>query len=263
MDRKLTLEQAEQLMRRTGGSLDLSSTQITALPDNLTVGGSLDLRGTQITALPDNLTVGGSLDLSSTQITALPDNLTVGGWLDLSSTQITALPDNLTVGGSLYLRGTQITAAERCKVKRLIDGTIKKHYIYADGVLFHRTGREHKIGEYTVYSGKINGQMLVTDGKLWAHCKTAKDGIADILFKRAKDRGADQYKGIDLDKPYTVEELKTMYRIITGACRAGTEAFVNSVRDLKDTYTVREALEITKGQYNAEAFSRFFAEAEA
>ncbi|WP_308586666.1 hypothetical protein, partial [uncultured Desulfovibrio sp.] len=45
----------------------------------LDVEGYLDLRGTQITALPDNLTVGGSLDLEGTQITALPDNLTVGG----------------------------------------------------------------------------------------------------------------------------------------------------------------------------------------
>ena len=43
-----------------GGSLDLSGTQITALPDGLTVGGSLDLSGTPITALPDGLTVGGS-----------------------------------------------------------------------------------------------------------------------------------------------------------------------------------------------------------
>ncbi|MEN6623632.1 MAG: hypothetical protein ABFD50_19060, partial [Smithella sp.] len=63
------------------GSLYLEGTQITALPENLTVGGSLYLRGTQITALPENLTVGGSLDLEGTQITALPENLTVGGYL--------------------------------------------------------------------------------------------------------------------------------------------------------------------------------------
>ena len=36
------------------------------------VTGSLDLRDTQITALPDNLTVSSSLYLSGTQITALP-----------------------------------------------------------------------------------------------------------------------------------------------------------------------------------------------
>ncbi len=56
----------------------------------------------------DGLSVGGSLDLSGTKITALPDNLTVGGWLDLSGTKTTALPDNLTVGSSLDLSGTRI-----------------------------------------------------------------------------------------------------------------------------------------------------------
>ena len=36
------------------------------------------------------ITVGGSLNLSGTGITSLPDNLTVGGWLDLSNTGITS-----------------------------------------------------------------------------------------------------------------------------------------------------------------------------
>ena len=49
-----------------------------------------------------------------------------------------------------------------------------------------------------------------------------------------------------------------MYRIITGACRAGTERFVSSIRDLKERYTIREAIALTKGQYNSEAFGRFF-----
>ena len=60
----------EMLKQRTDeyGNINLSYTNITSLPDNLTVGGYLDLRGTNITALPDNLTVGGSLDLSNTKI---------------------------------------------------------------------------------------------------------------------------------------------------------------------------------------------------
>ena len=100
-----TKQELEQMMEENGGGLDLSNTQITALPDNLTVGGWLDLRNTQITALPDNLTVGGWLDLRNTQITALPDNLTVGGWLDL--------------------RGTQITNEDRKKVKAFYEGKYK------------------------------------------------------------------------------------------------------------------------------------------
>jgi len=77
--------------------------------------GSLDLQGTQITALPEGLTVGGWLYLQGTQITALPEGLTVGGSLYLQDTQITALPEGLTVGGSLDLQGTQITGCQyRC-----------------------------------------------------------------------------------------------------------------------------------------------------
>jgi len=45
--------------------------------------------------------LSGDLDLQGTNITALPDNLTVGGWLDLRGTNITALPDNLNVGGTI------------------------------------------------------------------------------------------------------------------------------------------------------------------
>ena len=272
---KLTLEEAKALMDQNNGGLDLRGTEITALPDNLTVGGWLDLRDTGITALPDNLTVGGWLDLSGTKITALPDNLTVGGSLYLSDTGITALPDNLTVGGSLDLRGTEITALPdnltvggnldlsdtgiiNPIVKKLCQGDyVHGKYLYADGILTH-IKKKKKIGEYTLFIGKIPNRHVIFDGKHYAHCKNFRDGIADLLFKSAADRGADQYRGISLDDSFTVEELKTMYRVITGACKAGTEFFVNSLKDLKDEYTVREAIEMTKGQYGAERFQAFF-----
>ena len=50
-------ETLERMMKDNGGWLYLRGTQITALPDNLTVGGSLDLSGTQITALPAFMTI--------------------------------------------------------------------------------------------------------------------------------------------------------------------------------------------------------------
>ena len=243
-----------------GGSLDLRGTQITALPDNLTVGGWLDLRGTQITALPDNLTVGGSLHLRGTQITALPDNLTVGGRLDLSGTQITALPDNLTVGGSLHLRGTQITDkyTERKKVKTLKNGDyVAGKYLYVDGILTQIKSKK-TVGQYTVYVGRIKGKNVVSDGTNYAHCDKIRDGISDLLFKTAADRGAEQYKNLSLDTELTVAEAVTMYRIITGACRQGSENFVNGLREVKEKYTIRECIELTKGQYNSGKFAEFF-----
>ena len=197
----------------------------------------------------------GSLDLRWTKITALPDNLTVGGWLDLSGTGITELPDNLTVGGSLDLRWTKITNPT---VKRLRHGEyVPGKYLYADGILTH-VKKKKKAGDYTVFVGKIPGHNVVFDGKHYAHCRTLREGIADLLFKSAIDRGADQYKGISLDDSFTVEELKTMYRIITGACQQGTQAFVNGLKERKERYTIREAIKLTKGQYNAEKFKEFF-----
>ena len=242
-----------------GGGLDLRGTGITALPDNLTVGGSLYLPGTGITALPDNLTVGGGLDLRGTSITALPDNLTVGGWLFLSGTGITALPDNLTVGGWLNLSGTGITAQERKKVRRLKDGDyMPGRYLYADGILTHVKQRVEVDG-YTLYIGKIKGENVVSNGTHYAHCDKLRDGIADLAFKTAADRGSGQYEGLSLDTELTVDEAKTMYRVITGACRAGTDAFVESLGDtLKERYTIREMLELTRGQYNSERFATFF-----
>ena len=203
-------------------------------------GGYLDLRGTQIQSLPDNLTVGGSLDLEGTQIQSLPDNLTVGGYLDLEGTQI------------------HDKNAELKKVKSLKNGDyVPKRYLYADNILTHIKAKRTLKG-YVFYQGKIKGKNIIFDGKNYAHCKTFRDGVADLLFKTAKDRGAEQYKGLSLDSELSSEEMITMYRVITGACRQGTANFVESLGELKDKYTIREAIEITKGQYNASAFQDFF-----
>ena len=291
-----TLEQLEQMMRENGGNLDLrysdvtslpnglavegnlclNYTPITSLPDNLTVGGSLWLNYTPITSLPDNLTVGGWLDLRDTKITSLPDNLTVVGSLGLSGTKITTLPDNLTVGGSLGLSGTKITSlpsnlavggiiiSDRDQIKNrghyklLQNGDyVEGKYLFADGILAH-VKRAKKIGEYTFYIGKIPGRNVVFDGKYYAHCKTFSEGVRDIEFKRASDRGAEQYRSLTLDSKVSKDEAITMYRVITGACQQGTDSFVNSLRDTKDRYTVREIISITQGQYGSRSFTEFF-----
>ena len=53
---KLTIEEAQNMMKRNSGYLNLRGTPIQTLPDNLTVGGSLNLSDTPIQTLPDNLT---------------------------------------------------------------------------------------------------------------------------------------------------------------------------------------------------------------
>ena len=180
-----------------------------------------------------------------------------GGYLDLRGTNITTLPDNLTVGGGLYLEGTNITTGKN--VKRLKNGDyIPKRYLYADGILTHIKTRK-TIQGYVFYQGKIKNRNVIYDGKNYAHCSTFREGVADLLFKSAADRGADQYKGLSLDTEMSLDELKTMYRIITGAGRQGTENFVASLGDaVKEKYTIAEVIELTKGQYGAERFMEFF-----
>ena len=103
-------------------TLNLSYTQITALPESLGQLANLQilsLYGTQITALPESLgqlTNLRYLYLDSTRITALPEwlgQLAKLQYLDLCRTQITALPEwlgQLANLQTLYLGGTQITA---------------------------------------------------------------------------------------------------------------------------------------------------------
>ena len=263
---KPMLEELEEMMVKSiNGSLYLEDQAgLTALPDGLTVGGSLNLFGcTGLTALPDGLTVGGSLNLSGcTGLTALPDGLTVGGSLYLSGcTGLTALPDGLTVGGSLNLSGCTGLKSKnwREKFRRLKDGEyVPGRYLYADGILTH-VKRKIRLNGYEYFVGKIPGKNVVSDGKNFAHCSTFREGIEDLLFKAAKDRGAEQYKGLTLDCVLSLDEAKAMYRIITGACRAGTQAFVESLGDkVKDHYTVREMIDVTKGQFGASSFQEFF-----
>ena len=78
------------------------------------------------------------------------------------------------------------------------------------------------------------------------------------MFKAAKDRGVNQYKNLTLDSELSKEDMITMYRIITGACKQGTANFVKSLGDLKEKYTVKEAIQITKGQYHSQIFEQFF-----
>ena len=273
---KYTLEELQKIMEDSGGDLYLSGTPITSLPEGLTVAGDLDLSGTPITSLPEGLTVGGWLDLSrtpitslpkgltvagnlylaGTPITSLPDRLTVGGCLDLRETQITSLPEGLTVGGDLCLRGTQIT--NRTKFKKLQNGDyVPGRYLYADGILMH-VKRKRVLHGYTYYVGKINGQNVIYDGKNYAHCKNFKSGVEDLAFKAAKDRGAEQYHNMPVDTELTVEEAKTMYRVITGACQAGTNAFVESLGKLKEKYTIAEMIDLTRGQYGSTTFKDFW-----
>ena len=229
---------------------------LTSLPEgvNLTVGRSLYL--SSLTSLPEgvSLTVGGSLELSS--LTSLPEgvSLTVGESLYLSS--LTSLPEgvNLTVDGWLVLRGGPVKHG----YKKLREGDyVLGEYLYADGILTH-VKRDKRIGAYTYYVGKIPGRDVISDGTHYAHCGSVRDGISELAFKTAKDRGAEQYRSVDIGEEIPTGDAIVMYRVITGACQQGTKRFVDSLPAVRDRYTVRQIIDMTRDQYGGEAFRRLF-----
>ena len=166
------------------------------------------------------------------------------------------MPDSLKVGVYVYNNNNTISSG----YQRLKDGDyVPNSYLYADRILTHVKGRK-EIKGYVYYQGKIKGRNVIFDGKNYAHCRNFKEGVSDLEFKAAKDRGAEQYRGLTLDDELTTEKMIEMYRVITGACKQGTENFIQSLGKLKSKYTVREAIEITAGQYNSDVFKKFFME---
>ena len=180
-----------------------------------------------------------------------------GGSLDLRGTAITALPDGLTVGGYLDLHGTAIT--DTSKVNKNFPKVIYKEgrFIFCDGILTH-IKKKKKIGKFTFFFGKIKEKNVIFDGKNYAHCKDFKTGVIDLEFKAAKNRGAEQYKSLTLDSVVKYEDAVVMYRVITGACQQGTQRFIDGLPEIKQEYTVREIIDLTKGNYGSAIFSDFF-----
>jgi len=258
-----------------GGDLDLRGTNIRTLPNNLTVGGYLDLRGTNIRTLPNNLTVGGSLDLRETNIRTLPNNLTVGGSLDLRGTNITTLPNNLTVGGSLNLRETNIITLPESlmvnmyvyrdnelptSVKEVSKGYNKQRkYIYFDGILWGNVKSVKQRENITIYKTPL-GYCAVEDD-LSAHGKNLKEAIEDLTFKKLKNIGATE---IMKEIKRTGKVTRLQYRAITGACRLGTEAFCkqHNIEHLEEI-SLEDLKRILKpSDYGAERFLKLLNEEE-
>ena len=256
------------------GTLDISKSQISELPDPLTVKWSLCAEQSQLKAISNSLFIGSDMNISHTAVSKLPDGFIVPGALIIDGCPIKELPEKLIVGDSMSIQDTEISdipesltvngyifadfGVNEEEVSKLRNGDYEEgRYLYIDWIPTH-IKRMKKIGKYDYYIGRIPGVNVVSDGTYYAHCENIREGIRDLEFKHAKDRGAEQYRGIDKDEPIPTSEMIEMYRIITGACRQGTEAFLQSLGKLKDAYTVREAIELTAGHYGSNDFKKFF-----
>lgn len=250
----------------------ISYTNISTLPDPFIVRDSLIANHSQLKDISNSLIVGADLNIGHTNVFQLPDRFIVPGTLFIDGCPIHELLKGIVAGAGMYIRDTDISTIPESAIVnepiyadfdtddakgigfcRYEDG----RYLFADGILTH-IKRKKRIGKYDYYIGKIPGVNVVSDGTYYAHCENIREGIRDLEFKHAKDRDAEQYHGIDTDKAIPTAKMIEMYRVITGACWQGTDAFLRSLGKLKDSYTVREAIELTDGQYGAATFKNFF-----
>ena len=239
------------------GSLYLRGTGITSLPEGLTVGGSLDLEGcTGITSLPEGLTVGESLDLEGcTGITSLPEGLTVGGWLYLEG--CTGITDTSMVKRTLPPQAVQ--RIEQARNPELRWEWAGRTYIKVDGIFSQLISRRGNVSVVRQI-GEKKDAYLVTDGNgRWAHGDTIAEARKDLVYK-ISNRNKSAYESLTLDSELTFEECIQCYRVITGACAAGTRNYVENrlPKPHKEKYTVREMLELTDGEYNSDKLKEFF-----
>ena len=62
-----------------------------------------------------------------------------------------------------------------------------------------------------------------------------------------------------MDHSFTVAEAVAAYRTITGACSLGVQNFFQRKGiDRDSSYTVREIIKMTKGEYGNDVFAGFF-----
>ena len=129
--------------------------------------------------------------------------------------------------------------------------------------------RRRTIGETEYIDGKIliqydNGRWktekctaAIRDG-VSAHGETARIALRDLKFKLAERRGAEQYENVGLDDVFSLDDMISMYRVITGACAFGVNHFIGGLNTVKERYTPREVIELVQNEYGGRAFREFF-----
>jgi hypothetical protein len=219
---------------------------------NQHIVGWLDCSTNQLKELTINQPIGRSLDCSNNQLTELTINQPIGGWLYFHSNQLTELTINQPIGGWLYCHSNQLK--KEPKYQRLTNGQRGDGWIYADRILSH-FHKIRKVNDVTFYIG-FKYTVAEQNGK-YAHGNDMRSALLDLRFKLA-DRDKSAYEDLTLESKLTYDDAIIMYRVITGACRQGTQHFLDSAKPEQRDYTVREIIEKTKGQYGSEALQNFF-----
>jgi len=216
------------------------------------VGGDLYINAD---AKLDALTsVGGGLYIhADAKLDALAS---VGGGLYIHADAKLDAPELTSVGGDLYIHADAKLDAPELFVKGF------SNFKVFDGIPCAVMSAKKK-GDTEILScrqAKIKNQRIVGDkffvakkGDITAHGKDAKTALEELAFKIG-DRDIDQYRNMPATTCKSPDEWAFVYRMVTGACRYGTQSFMESKGKLKKTYTLAEIIKHTAGAYGHAKF---------
>jgi len=140
------------------------------------------------------------------------------------------------------------------------DGTRQKHII-ADNILskiISKKKNKNLIIYKVINHNENNESFIIFDGENYSHGKTIKEAKESLIYK-ISSRDTSKYQNLKLNDEITLKEAIKMYRVITGACEAGTKYFCENNK-LPEKMTIQKAIELTQGQYNHNKFEEFFKE---
>ncbi len=245
--------------------LAISYTDITEIPNDCEFA-CLSIKETKIKRLRDNLVID-NLNAMDSSLTELPKNLVVYGGLDVEYTIIDYLSYDCLVS-TIYCnfevndKRYEKVSAGYYKLKDEIvhiSHPSGREFLYVDRILSEVV--EKKGNVYHVRNG-VNKPIsyVITDGNNhWAHGGTLEKAKQDLHYKMSI-RDKSEYKDLTLDSELTFDEAVACYRVITGACKLGTNNYLEHRLPTpnKEKYTIREMIELTKNEYGGRTFQEFF-----
>ena len=163
----------------------------------------------------------------------------LSGDLDVFGTDITVIPANV-IAKRIFCNSQVTVDAYLFNWRR---GTIDFHpngqYVFCDGILSKIL--EHKGNVWRCMDLSVDKEyFLVTDGEgHYAHGTTIHEAETELRLKVGQ-RALTLYQPLTLDDSLSFEEAYTCYRNITGACRDGMVQFIQSLPEVKTSYTIRE-----------------------
>ena len=251
------LTSLEGAPKSVGGSFVCSHNKLTSLegaPKSL--GGNFYCSRNKLTSLEGApKSVGGSFYCYDNNLTSLEGApKSVGGSFDCYDNNLTSLEGApKSVGGSFVCYDNNLTSLEGAPKSHqdMFNSFLEDGLVFADGILTELIS--HKGNLYkTKRIGRDEILWVAKDGSNYAHGKTSREALAELRFKTEK-RDISQYKNMPLNTVKTTYEWSLIYRAVTGACKAGSDMFIEQNAE-KKKYTLAEILDATKNAYGWKTF---------